>query len=195
VETPPITKAPGEGVIGQTDGGMAAPRFAPVTPTEQVRYYSSPDHVPAAWEPDRPGELEGPQPRGERLGTPGPDQGFALKIANRLAPKVRLQQGEQLDDAVRGCLAVALKRASLFSRAPVVHDLTIAFTIWGFYDDAPPAELVQVRRSLFEGVGNSVHHYAEGRMIADRVPESTLRATPDEVARRYPAEWRALTGA
>jgi hypothetical protein len=174
---------------------MAAPRFAPVTPTEQVRYYSSPQHVPDAWEPDRPGELEGPQPRGDRLGTPGPDQGFALKIANRLASKVQLQPGEQLDDALRGGLAIALKRASIFSRAPVVHDLTIAFTIWGFYDEHPPAELVEVRRALFEGVGNSVHHYAEGRAIADLVPESTLRATPDEVARRYPAEWRTLTGA
>jgi hypothetical protein len=174
---------------------MAAPRFAPVAPTEQVRYYSSPRHVPDGWEPDRPGELEGPQPRGERLGTPGPDQGFALKIAGRLAPKVRLQAGEDLDDAIRGCLAIALKRASLFSRAPVVHDLTIAFTIWGFYDEHPPADLVEVRRRLFEGVGNPVHHYAEGRAIADLVPESTLRSTPEQVAGRYPAEWRALTGA
>jgi hypothetical protein len=174
---------------------MAAPRFAPVAPNDEVRYYSSPDHVPGGWEPDRPGELVGPQPRGDRLGTPGPDQGFALKIANRLAPKVRLQPGEQLDDAIRGCLAIALRRASLFSRAPVVHDLTIAFTIWGFYDETPPSELVATRRSMFEGVGNTAHHYVEGRAIADLVPEATLRATPAEVAGRYPAEWRALTGA
>jgi hypothetical protein len=174
---------------------MAAPRFAPVSPTEQVRAYESPDHVPERWMPDRPGDLDGFQPRGSRLGNQGPDQGFALRIAEQLKPKVRLQPGEKLDDAVRGCLGIALRRASLFSRAPVVHDLTIAYTIWGFFDEQPPAELVERRRELFEGVGNVVHHYAEGRAIADQVPEATLRSTPQQVASRYPGEWRALTGA
>jgi hypothetical protein len=166
-----------------------------VNPTEHPRAYASPDHVPDPWMPDRPGEIDGLQPRGPRLGTQGPDQGYALTIARRLVPDVRLQPGEQLADAVRGSLGVALRRASLFSRAPVVHDLTIAFTIWGFFDDSPPAELVERRRELFEGVGNVMHHYAEGRAIADLVPESTLRSTPQQVAGRYPTEWRALTGA
>ena len=53
-----------------------------------------------------------------------------------------MQPGESVDDAVSGCTAVALRRASLYGRAPVIHDLRIAFTIWGFLDAAPPAELV-----------------------------------------------------
>lgn len=174
---------------------MAAPKFAPTPTTESARAYASPDHVPDPWMPERPGELEGLQPRGPRLGTQGPDQGFALRIAGRLSPKVKLQPGERLDDAVRGCLGIALRRASIFSRAPVVHDLTIAFTMWGYFDETPPAALVEVRRRLFEGVGNQSHHYAEGRHLADLVPESTLRSTPQQVAARYPAEWRELTGA
>jgi hypothetical protein len=144
--------------------------------------------------PDRPGEIEGYQPAGPRLGEPGPDQGFALRIAARLRPKVQLQAGENLDDAIRGCLGVALRRASIFSRAPVVHDLTIAFTIWGFYDPNPPAELVEVRRTMFEGLRLVGHHYMEARAVADLPPETTLRMTPAQVADAYPAEWRSLLG-
>ncbi len=171
---------------------MAAPKFAPVT---DQPYYTSPDVVPAAWTPERPGEIEGLQPVGPRLGAQGPDQGFALRIANRIAPTLQLQPGERTDDAVRGCLGIALRRASMYSRAPVVHDVRLAFTIWGFFLADPPADLVARRMELFEGVGKVTHHYAEGRRIADLVPETTLRLTPDAAAARMPAGWRELTGA
>jgi hypothetical protein len=80
------------------------------------------------------------------------------------------------------------------SRAPVVHDLTIAFTIWGFLDPSPPADLVAERRRLFAGVANVNHHYTEARHIADLVPDSTLQAGVDRVVSVYPAQWRQLTG-
>jgi hypothetical protein len=174
---------------------MAAPKHVPTLATDSPRSYGSPDHVPDAWMPGRPGELDGPQPRGPQLGTQGPDQGYALKLANRLRPSLRLQTGERADDVVRGGLGIALRRASLFGRAPVIHDLTLAFTIWGFLDDDPPADLVECRRQLFAGVGNVMHHYAEGREIADIVPESTLRASVDDVARTWRDRWGELTGA
>jgi hypothetical protein len=174
---------------------MAAPRFSPVPPIDRPRSYESPDHVPASWTPDRPGEIEGFQPEGRQLGAQGPDQGFALRIASQLRPKLQLQSGENADDVIQGCLGVALRRASIFSRAPVVHDLTIAFTIWGFYDPNPPAELVELRMPLFEGLRHVAHHYTEGRVVADMPPESTLRMTPAQVADAYPADWRALVGA
>ena len=145
--------------------------------------------------PDRPGEIEGFQPSGERLGYQGPDQGFAIKIANTFRSKVHVSAGESVDDALRGCLGVGLRRASLFSRAPVVHDLTIAFTVWGYLDPNPPADLVALRRTMFEGVSHVAVHYAEARAIADMVPESTLRMSPQQVAAAYPARWRDLVGA
>lgn len=173
---------------------MAAPKFSPVSSTDHARSYTSPDHVPEAWNPDRPGEIEGFQPGGSRLGSQGPDQGFALRIAEQLRPKLRLTVGEHEDDAIRGCLGVALRRASMFSRAPVVHDLTIAFTIWGCYDESPPAELVELRRTMFEGLRNTAHHYMEARAVADLPPESTLQMTQAAVAEAYPASWRSLLG-
>jgi hypothetical protein len=128
------------------------------------------------------------------LGFQGPDQGYALLLANRLSNRLHLVGGLVTADAIRGCLNIALRRASLYGRAPVIHDLTIAFTMWGFFDANPPADLVTTRAELFKGVGN-VHHYAEGRSIVDMVPEATLRMTPAQVTSAYPTNWRTLTGA
>jgi len=174
---------------------MAVPKFAPVPPVDQTRAYSSPDIVPASWKPNRPADLPGFQPEGDRLGYQGPDQGFALKIANGFRDRLQLQPGEHADDAIRGCLGIALRRASMFSRAPVVHDLTVAFTIWGFLDPSAPAELRALRARLFEGVGDTMHHYDEARRLVDMVPEATLRMRPAEVEAAYPSRWKELVGA
>jgi hypothetical protein len=58
----------------------------------------------------------------------------------------------------------------------------------------PPQDLVTRRSELFIGVGN-IHHYAEGRVVADLIAESTLRLTPQQVKDRYPRDWRSLSGA
>ena len=174
---------------------MAAPEYVPLKPVDQAhRSYTSPDYVPDQWWPDRPGELEGGQPRGARLGNQGPDQGYALLLAERLRDRLRLAPGEHAGDVIQGCVSIALRRASLFGRAPMVHDLTIAFTIWGFLDDAAPAALVALRNKAFEGLGHAAHHYDELRGLVDGVPEVTLRMTPDEVKAAYPSRWRELLG-
>jgi hypothetical protein len=173
---------------------MSAPKFAPTPVLDEVRTYASPEVAPAAWVNDRPTDIERFQPVGERLGFQGPDQGYGLMLANRFRDRLNLIGGPSADDAIRGCLNIALRRASLYGRAPVIHDLTIAFTMWGFLDANPPHELVQRRAELFEGVGN-VHHYKEGRAIADLVPEATLRMTPAAVSAASPVAWRTLTGA
>jgi hypothetical protein len=174
---------------------MAAPKFARVSPVDEARGYSSPDVVPPSWKPDRPGDIVGFQPEGDRLGYQGPDQGFALRIANGFRSKLELQPGEHAADAVQGCVGIGLRRASLFSRAPVVHDLRIAFTIWGFLDSRAPADLLALRRRLFEGVSNTLHHYDAGRALVDMVPEETLRMTPAQIDAAYPARWKELVGA
>ena len=172
---------------------MAAPQYVPTSARDKA--YESPDHVPVGWSGGRPAELNGRQPSGTRLGNQGPDQGFGLILAERFRDKLQLTAGEHADDAITGCLGVALARASLFGRAPVIHDYTVAFTIFGFLDAKAPAELVELRRQAFEGVHLVAHHYAEARAIVDRVPESTLRLTHQQVASAYPARWRELIGA
>lgn len=175
---------------------MAAPKFAPVTPIADVRTYESPEHVPGPWMPDRPAEIEGRQPEGERLGYQGPDQGYVLVLAKLVRNRVIVGDGESVEDAIRGSINIALRRASLYGRAPVIHDLTIALTIWGWFDATPVDALASRRRQLFEGVANTNHHYTEGRVIADLVPESTLALTPDAARASYSAgNWSQLTGA
>jgi hypothetical protein len=174
---------------------MAVPRFAPTPPLDDARSYESPPVVPDSWVPDRPAEIIGFQPEGPRLGHQGPDQGYGLKLANSFVDRVHLQAGERFDDAVGGTLGIALRRASEFSRAPVIHDLTIAFTIWGWLDPSAPAELLVLRKERFEGLSNLAHHYEAARALVDQVPDETLRMTPAQVAAAYPGRWRELTGA
>lgn len=173
---------------------MAAPKFAPLDPTAHPRGYESPAYVPDSWHADRPAEIVGPQPVGRALGYQGPDQGYALKLAELVRARLALAPGETADDALAGAVAIATRRASLYGRAPVMHDLRIALTAWGFFDPAPPADLVTRRRELFTGVGSG-HGYFEARHIADMTPEATLRLTPDQCQAAYPAGWRELTGA
>ena len=169
---------------------MAAPEYVPHSPVDKARVYTSPPWSGEQWLADRPGELTGRQPLGPRLGYPGPDQGFVLKLARSFEPRLVLTEGESPDDAVAGACAVALKRASLFGRAPVVHDLTAAFTVWGFLDEAD-GELVRLRRPLFEEVANP-HHYMELRRIADLVPQAVLRLSHEEIAKVASTDWRAF---
>ena len=170
---------------------MAAPEFVPVDKTRPIRAYESPPRRPDPWLATRPGEIVGQgQPRGDRLGNQGPDQGYVLTLARRFAGTLTLTAGEHERDALAGTAAVALKRASLFGRAPVVHDLTVALTIWGFLGDAP-AELVERRKHLFEEAWHP-HHYADQRRIADLVPEHVLRMTPEQIRDAHRSDWRSL---
>jgi len=171
---------------------MSAPHYVPTSPLLNVRSYQSPPRRDRAWVAGRPGDLGGEgQPEGERLGTPGPDQGYAYKLIRLFAGKVFTAEGEHDDDVVAGVVAVATKRAALFGRGPVVHDLTVAFAVWGFLDDKPPADLVRLRTKMFEEISNP-HHYRELRAVADAVPAGTLRSTPAEVQAAYRKDWRAL---
>jgi hypothetical protein len=169
---------------------MAAPEFVPTQPTRRVRSYSSPPRRAGSWIADRPGELGGRQPAGEQLGTPGPDQGYALTLAERFAGRLSLTEGEHQADALAGAATIAMKRSALFGRAPVIHDLTAALTIWGFLDPSAPAELVELRREWFEEVHLAMHYTARQR-IADAAPDEVLRLPHQKIADRHRVDWRA----
>jgi hypothetical protein len=150
---------------------MAAPKFVPVAPTGAFRSDSA---LPPAqeWLTDRPAEIVGDAPQGARMGRPGPDQGYAIKLVNMFHGKLHLSDGEIEHDAMEGVLGVALKRAALYGRGPVIHDVQMAFDVFGFTISDAPKELVAFRKSLFEAAG---HHYEVQRMIVDVVPDETLR--------------------
>lgn len=171
---------------------MAQPDFVPVAPGDRVR---TPERMPAPtqWRVDRPGELTGLRPPvGGSFGVPGPDQGYALKLARSFEGRLTLAPGEHAEDAVAGCVGIALKRAARFGRSPVVYDLELAFSLFGFFGDggAAPADLVEFRRPYFEAAS---HAYWDTRDIADLVPEETLSLSPADVRARVAAgDWRSL---
>lgn len=166
---------------------MTQPSFVPIVEADQVRptYRLA---VPGIWTQSRPSELRGTRPAaGPLFGTPGPDQGFALKLARRFEDRLELLPGELAEDAMAGCTAVATRRAARFGRAPVIHDLSFAFTLWGFLGGAPD-DLVAERVPLFR---SAAHHYNAQRAIADAVSEDALRLTPDALSGRL-GQWRDL---
>ena len=167
---------------------MAAPDYVPVQLADRARQ-GEVLPPPRKWTATRPGDLVGRQPSGHMLGNPGPDQGYGLALAQLFAGKLQLTTGEEEADAMAGGVAVALRRASMYGRAPVIYDFDLAFSLWGFLGDAPE-DLVAFRKPLFAGAS---HHYNHQREIADLVPEATLRLTPAEVRRRV-GEWRTLLG-
>jgi hypothetical protein len=138
---------------------------------------------------DRPGEVVGSEPTaGPGLGNQGPDQGYALKLAERFAGRLVLAAGEREDDALAGCVAVALRRASMFGRAPVMHDLRVALELFGFLDEAADAELVAWRRDRFGGAAGH-HGYHVRLSLADLAPAETLRLTPAAAAEARIENW------
>jgi hypothetical protein len=167
---------------------MAQPDYVPLTPADRVR---PSERLPPArqWFQDRPAEVGKPdQPMGGYFGVPGPDQGYAMLLAEQFEDRLELSEGERVEDVIPGCVGIALRRATLFDRAPVKTDLELAFTVWGFLGDAPP-ELVEMRKPLFQGTAKA---YLDQRMIASRVTETALRSTPAQVRDVLRSDWRSL---
>jgi hypothetical protein len=169
---------------------MTQPKFAPIQIEDQVREaYRL--QTPEPWVADRPADFRaGPVPVGRGFGTPGPDQGYALRLAHRFEHRLALVEGEAFEDAVAAGVAIALRRAAAFGRAPVIHDLELAFTLVGYLGD-PPDDLVSWRVSRLRGMS---HHHWDEREVAEAVPESTLRLTPAQAGEQL-ASWRELLGA
>jgi hypothetical protein len=156
---------------------MTQPTFVPIAEADQVRPARHMD-VPGIWIADRPAELVGPSMRkGANIGTPGPDSGFALRLAHRFDDQLQLSDGESAHDVLLGVALVASKRAALFGRAPCIYDVRLALNVWGFLDDAP-ADVRAARRVAFSSLS---HDYVAQRALVDSVPEETLRQSPDEV--------------
>lgn len=168
---------------------MAAPEYVPKSSVATAPYYEAPDVVPDSWDDDRAGSLNGQQPTGPMLGYQGPDQGYALTLARHVADRLVLTAGESADDVLAGIVQIALKRASMYGRAPVIHDLNVALELWGYVSEAP-ADLVAERSARFEGVANT-HHWTAMRALVACVPDSSLRQTPADAAATRARDWRS----
>lgn len=155
---------------------MTQPTFVPIAEADQVRPARH-LHVPGPWTTSRPAELTIPSaPRGPGVGTPGPDSGFALRLANRHEHELRLGQGEVAHDVLLGVALVASKRAALFGRGPCVYDVEFALGLWGFRGEISPQQQL-ARREAFSSLS---HDYVAQRALVDGVADETLRLAPGQ---------------
>jgi hypothetical protein len=159
---------------------MTQPTFVPIAEADQVRPARH-LHVPGPWTASRPAEAVGAvRLRGRSIGTPGPDQGFALRLARRFEHELQLGEGESEHDALIGVALIASKRAALFGRAPSIYDVQLALSLWGLLEAVPP-ELQARRHAAFSSVA---HDYVAQRRLADAVPDEMLRLNPEEARAR-----------
>jgi hypothetical protein len=172
---------------------MAIPSYVPVDPRHHPRDYDSSPRRGNGWWLDRPGEIvPADMPRGGLYGNHGPDIGYAYKLVHRVSNRLKVTTGEHREDAEAGGISVAMRRAALSGRAPILADLDVAFTIWGFYDDQPPSGLRVLRAEMFEGARDELHGYDLRREIANVVSEHALRMTPAAVSAAYAQDWAGL---
>jgi hypothetical protein len=130
-------------------------------------------HLPAPrrWRADRPGDLGAIQPKGAFLGSPGPNVGYALSLAQRARDRMRLEAGEDPDDAIAVVAALAMKRAATFGRGPTVNDVDFALELLGYLGDAPD----DVKTWRPGVVRAAAHDYAVRRAVVDTVSTGLLR--------------------
>ncbi len=135
----------------------------------------------------RPGDLDAAQPSGPLLGSPGPNVGYARRLASRAAADFVMAPHEHRHDAASVVAEIAMKRAAQFGRAPVKPDVDVAAALLG-YDGTATSDFASWRA---RAVHEADHHYDARRRLVDLVSAELLRRTPNEITARV-ADWRRL---
>ena len=171
---------------------MAVDPYVPTRPEDAPR--RSVAIPPAAgWRAVRPGDINpevGTGGKGVLFGTPGPDSGYALTLAQRFHDRITAVFPETVHDAEVVAAQFAMRRGGLFGRAPIQLDVELGFTLFGWLGE-PPADLVEWRRLALAGVG---HNYAKRVALIESIPEWVVRHKIDDIRTRLATDWRHLLG-
>jgi hypothetical protein len=84
---------------------------------------------------------------------------------------------------------IAMKRASLFGRAPVMADIDAARALLG-YDGNVPDDFVEW---CVRAVHDANHDYVQRRSLIDAVPDDLLRLTSSAFAAQLPRAQQTLS--
>lgn len=146
--------------------------------------------VPPAgsWRSNRPGDLGPGRPRGTLLGSPGPNVGYGLTLAERAADGLHLGPAERRADAVAVVGELAMRRAASFGRAPVMGDVEFAMALLGYDADAG-VDVLEWRPAVVLGAH---HDYVARRWVVDAVPADVLRIAPADLVEQLPGLRAAL---
>jgi hypothetical protein len=167
---------------------VTQPRFTPIEARDAVR---AAKHLgpPRPWVAHRPAEhrKESPVER-RRIGAAGPDQGYALLLAESMRDAIILGHGEHLDDALAVAVQVALRRAAGFGRAPIRADLETALTLLSYLSPISD-EAAEIRRATVIGAS---HDPWRRREIAESIPDDVCALDPKRAA-EFAVDWTTTT--
>jgi hypothetical protein len=138
-----------------------------------------------SWRANRPGDLGAEPPNGTLRGRPGPNVGYGYTLAERAREQFRLVPHEDIHDALSVVAEIAMKRAALLGRAPVMADVELAMALLG-YDGSADARFAAARAHAVRG---AAHDYPLRRALVDSVPDSLLDQGPAELGGDI-ARWR-----
>jgi hypothetical protein len=132
------------------------------------------------WVPDRPGEFTGSGvPWGGAFGMPGPDAGYALKLA--AGRSLILADNEHRADANAVVAAVAAARASLSRRGPTKPDVDAAIVILGYDRES---DFGPIRSATIAG---SAHHPQRIRRLIAGIPVDVIEDNAENLIKRAAA--------
>jgi hypothetical protein len=153
---------------------MTQPDFVPIS-ISVAKFYREAVPLP---EIARPAEPKGRRRAVGRLkGSPGPDQGYVLRLIEDVIDKVVIGQRESLSNVKTALQLVASKRASLFGRAPMKSDVDFSVELLRLSEVADDT-FVEVRRVLLSGVA---HDYIAQRTLSDLFPDELLKLSLAEL--------------
>ena len=156
-----------------------------IEPKDRPRPTAQPA-VPRGWKAKRPGDLHRPGdvPTSSGFGNPGPDSGYALRLAAQA--DLPLTSGEQRADVEVTLMHVMVARASHHGKAPSAGDLQFAIMVLGLASvDLVPAaanaKLTAARHYWAPRVG---HSRSAARAMVAKLTPGLLNLELDEVRHR-----------
>jgi hypothetical protein len=156
-----------------------------ITATDAPRPVAEP--APARrWKASRPGDLHRPDdvPWGGGFGTPGPDAGYALKLAAE-AP-YQLDEGESRHNVDATLVVIMSARASLTGKAPSADDLSFALLMLGLdpREEVPDSVTLQLVAGRKRWAPLVAHRKAAARELAGHLAPQLLALAPADLRHR-----------
>ncbi len=132
---------------------MATPRFVPSAPLGHPIHREAFDRIPVARRHE-PSRGQGRRPVvGPGFGLPCPDAGYALFLAAHSVEHLVLEFGDGRDDAKCAIATIAMRRAGMLGRAPLLQDVEIGRTLLA-YEQPTDVDFARWRAGWIRGIAH-----------------------------------------
>lgn len=138
------------------------------------------------WKATRPGDLHAPSdvPWGGAFGTPGPDSGYARKLA--AGATYQLGEDESRHNVESMLVLIMGARASLFGKAPSADDLAFGLMLLGLdtREEIPGAVITRLAEGRRHWAPRVTHNQATARALVARLTPPLLELSIEDLRHR-----------